>query len=61
MQNIMEIDMKKILDAKTVIFRVLVLKTSLGQFGPKRLIKPSVQNSGSNFHKQDIIFSRIIS
>ena len=40
MQNIMEIDMKKILDAKTVIFRVLVLKTSLGQFGPKRLIKP---------------------
>ena len=40
------------------------LKTNLGQFGPKAfdrgLIKPLVENPSSNFHKQDIIFSKMI-
>ena len=48
----MELDMKKFTDPKTLTF------------GPKAfdrgLIKPLVKNPGSNFHKQDLIFSRII-
>ena len=62
----MELDMKNSTDPKTLTFGVWSLKTSLGQFGPKAfgrgLIKPLVknQNPGSNFHKQDLIFSRIM-
>ena len=40
MQNFMELDMKKILDHKIVAYGVCSLKTSLGQFGSKGLIKP---------------------
>ena len=39
-------------------------KTNLGQFGPKAfgrgLIKSLVKNPGSNFRKQDIMFSRMM-
>ena len=60
----MELDMKKSTDPKTLTFGVWSLKTSLGQFGPKAfgrgLIKPLVKNPGSNFHRQDHIFSRIM-
>ena len=60
----MELDIKKIADLKTLTFGVWGLKTSLGQFGPKAfgrgLIKPLVKNPGSNFYKQDPIFSRIM-
>ena len=60
----MELDIKKLADPKTLTFGVWGLKTSLGQFGPKAfgrgLIKPLVKNSGSNFHKQDPTFSRIM-
>ena len=58
----MELDMKKITDPEVLTFWAWGLKTSLGQFGPKAfgrgLIKPLVQNPGSNCHKQDLIFSR---
>ena len=64
MQNFMELDMKKFLDLKAMTFGVWGLKTSLGQFGHKAfgkgLIKALVENLGSNFHKQDLIFSRIM-
>ena len=64
MQNVIELDMKKSSDPKALIYRVWGLKTSLGQFGPKafskRLIKALVKNTSSNFHKQDLIFSRIM-
>ena len=64
MQNFMKFDMEKFTDSKTLTFGVWGLKTSLGQFGPKAfgrgLIKPLVKNSGSSFHKQDPIFSRIM-
>ena len=64
MQNFMEHDMKKLLDPKALTFGVWSLKTSLGQFGPKafgkRLIKPLFENPSSNFHKQGLIFSRIL-
>ena len=60
----MELDMKKFADLKILTFGLWGLKTSLGQFGPKAfgrgLIKPLVKNPGSNFRKQDLIFSRII-
>ena len=60
-QSFMELDMKKFSDPKALMFGV---KTSLGQFGPKAfgkgLIKALVQNPGSNFHKQDLNFSRIM-
>ena len=60
----MELDIKKLADPKTLTFGVWGLKTSLGQFGPKAfgrgLIKPLVKNSGSSFHKQDPIFSKIM-
>ena len=63
MQNFMEFDMKKFSSLKAVAFGVQGLKTSLGQFWPKAfgkgLIKALVENPGSNFHKQDLIFSRI--
>ena len=39
MQNIMEFDMKKLLDLKAVTSSVWDLKTDLGKLGPKRLIK----------------------
>ena len=58
----MELDMKKFPDPKALAFGVWGVKTSLGQFGPKAfckgLIKALVQNPGSNFHKQDLFFSR---
>ena len=64
MQNFMKFDMEKFTDSKTLTFGVWGLKTSLGQFGPKAfgrgLIKPLVKNPGSNFHRQDLIFSRIM-
>ena len=41
MENFMEVDMKKALDPKAVIFGVWELKISLGQFRSNRLIKPS--------------------
>ena len=60
----MELDIKKHVDPKTLTFGVWGVTTSLGQFGPKAfgrgLIKPLVKNSGSNFHKQDPTFSRIM-
>ena len=55
--------MKQFSDPKALTFGVWGLKTSLGQFGPKvfgrGLIKALVKNPSSNFHKQDLIFSRI--
>ena len=49
---------------KALTFGVWDLKTSLGEFGPKAfgkgLVKTLVQNPGSKFHKQDLIFSRIM-
>ena len=60
----MKLDMKKFLDLKAARFRIWGLKTSLGQVGPKAFVKThiklQVQNHNSNFHKQDLIFSRII-
>ena len=40
MQNFMELEMRKFLDPKAVTFQVCDLKTSSGQLGPKRHIKP---------------------
>ena len=40
MQDFMCLDMKKFVDPKAVTFGVCGLKTSLGQHGPKRLVKP---------------------
>ena len=63
-QNFMELDMKKFTYPKTLTFGVWDLKTSLEQFGHKvfgrGLIKPLVKNPGSNFPKQDLIFSIIM-
>ena len=63
-QNFMELDMKKFLRRKALTFGVWGLKTSLGQLGLKAfgkgLIKALVQNPCSNFHKQGLIFSRIM-
>ena len=63
-QNFIELHMKKFTDPKTLTFGVWGLKTNLGQFGPKAfdrgLIKPLVENPSSNFHKQDIIFSKMM-
>ena len=56
--------MKKNSDPKALTFDIWGLKPNLGQFGPKTfgkgLIKPLVENPSSNFHKQDLIFSRIM-
>ena len=64
MKNFMEVDLKKISDPKALTFGIWGLKPNLGQFGPKTfgkgLIKPLVENPSSNFHKQDVIFSRIM-
>ena len=64
MQNFMELDMKKFKVPKTLTFGVWGLKTGLGQFGPKAfgrgLIKSLVKSPSSNFHKQDLIFPRIM-
>ena len=35
-------------------------ETTFGPLGPKRRIKPYVQNNSYNFHKQDLIFSRVM-
>ena len=64
MQNFMELHMKKFSDPKVLMFGVWGLKASLGQFGPKAfgkgIIKALVENPSSNFHKQELIFSRIM-
>ena len=64
MQNFKELDMKKFSDPKTLTFGFWCLKTSLEQFGykafGKELIKRLVKNPRSNFHIQDMIFSRIM-
>ena len=64
MQNFIELDMKQFSDPKALTFGVWGLKTSLGQSGPKAfgrgLIKALVKNPSSNFHKQDLIFSKIM-
>ena len=56
--------MKQFSDPKSLTFGVWGLKTSLGQFGPnafgRGLIKALVKTSSSNFHKQDLVFSRIM-
>ena len=53
--------MKKISDPKALTFGVWDLKTSLRQnLWQQGLIKALVQNPGSNFHKQDLIFSKIM-
>ena len=39
MQNVIDFDMKKLLDPKDVTFRVWGLKTSVGQLGSVRCIK----------------------
>ena len=63
-QNFMELDMKQISDPKALTFGVWGLKPNLGQFGPKTfgkgLIKPLIVNPSSSFHKQDLIFTRIL-
>ena len=60
----MELDLKKISDPKSLTLVVWDLKTSLGQFSPKGfdkgLIKPLVESPSSNFHKQNLIFFRIM-
>ena len=60
MQNVMELDMKKFADPKTLTLGSGAYKTGLQQFGPKAfgggLIKSLVRNPGSNFHKQHLIF-----
>ena len=48
-------NLKKYLD-----LRVWSLETTFGPLGPKRCIKPYVQNNSYNFHKQDLIFSRVM-
>ena len=52
MQNFMELDMKKLIDLKTLTLDVWILKTSLGQFRPKAfgrtIIKPLVKNRGNH-------------
>ena len=64
MQNFIELVMKKNSDPKVLTFGVWGLKPNLGQFAPKTfskgLIKPLVENLSSKFHKQDLIFSRIM-
>ena len=64
MQNFMELHMKKFSDPKALMFGVWGLKASLGQFGAKAfgkgIIKALVENPSSNFHKQELIFSRIM-
>ena len=59
MRNFMEHDMEKFSDSKALKFGVWDLKTSLGQFGPKVFGKsfikqPLVENSSSNFHKEEL-------
>ena len=36
------------------------LETTFGPLGPKRHIQPLVQNPSFNFHKQDLIFSKLM-
>ena len=61
MKNLMELYMKKTSDPKSLTFVIWGLKTRLGPkaFG-KGLIRPLVKNPSSNFHKKDLIFSRIM-
>ena len=64
MQNFMGFDIKKISDPKALTFDFWGLKPNLGQFRPKTfgkgLIKPLVKNPSSNFHKQDLLFTKIM-
>ena len=59
-QNVMELDMRKFTDPKTLTFGIWGLETSLGQFGPKAfgrgLIKPLVKNTGSIFTNRTSFF-----
>ena len=54
----------KFSDPKAQTFGVWDLKASLEQFRPrafgKELIKLLVENPSTNFHKHDLIFSRIM-
>ena len=63
MQNFVEFDLK-FSNLKTLTFGVRSLKTYLGQFRAKAFgkgfVQPLVRKSSSNFHKQDLIFSRIM-
>ena len=56
--------MKIFSDPKGLIFGFYDLNTRLRQFGPnafgKGLIMPLVENPSSNFHKEDLIFSKIM-
>ena len=60
MQNCLELD----IISQSFDIWLCILKTTLGQFGPKALgkglIKPLVKNRSSNIHKQDFIFFRIM-
>ena len=64
MQNFMEFDMKKFPDPKGLTFGIQGLKTRLRQFGRKAfgkgLVTPLVENPSSSFHKQNLIFSKIM-
>ena len=64
MRNVMELDIRKFSDPKTLTLGVWGLKTSLGQFGHKAFgkvpIKAFVRNTSSNFHKQDLTFAIIM-
>ena len=66
MEHFMELDMKKCQILKEALpFEVWSLKTSLGQFGPKKalcneLMKPLDKNPGFSFQKQGLIFSGIM-
>ena len=51
MQHFTELDKKNFLDPKALTFRVWGLKASLGEFWPKGLAKPLVENPKCNFHK----------
>ena len=48
-------NLKKYLD-----LRVWGLETTFGPLGPKKRIKPYVQNNSYNYSKQNLIFSRIM-
>ena len=64
MQNFMELDMKTFSDPKTLTFGVWGLKNSLEQFKPKAfgkgLTKPLFKNPSCIFHKQDLIFPKMM-
>ena len=56
-----EMNPRKLWNLKKYIdLRVWGLETTFGPLGSKRHIKPYVQNNSYNFHKQDLIFSRVM-